>query len=159
MSKKGKRLREFENRNKDFSVRESKKKEIHLEEVRDNLEEYQRRQENSSDNKGAKKRKINISRLVASTVIIIFIVSVGVSTIKLLQLKGERDKLAEKNAELEKTKEDLTAELEHIDSAEYIEQQARKTLRLIKENEILFILPSELDKETVKDGQAEKVKD
>ena len=85
--------------------------------------------------------------------------SVGVSTIKLLQLKGERDKLAEKNAELEKTKEDLTAELEHIDSAEYIEQQARKTLRLIKENEILFILPSELDKETVKDGQAEKVKD
>ena len=159
MSKKGKRLREFEKRNKEFSVRESKKKEIHLEEVRDNLEEYQRRQENSSDNKGAKKRKINIRRLVASTVIIIFIVSVGVSTIKLLQLKGERDKLAEKNAELEKTKEDLTAELEHIDSAEYIEQQARKTLRLIKENEILFILPSELDKETVKDGQAEKVKD
>ena len=70
----------------------------------------------------------------------------------------------QKQAELNLIKEELTAELEHIDSAEYIEQQARKNLRLIKKNEILFVLPeddsentkdSDSGEEQTKDGQAE----
>ena len=56
----------------------------------------------------------------------------------------------ERQAELSQLKEELTAELEHVDSAEYIEQQARKTLRLIKKNEILFVLPD--SKNDIKDS-------
>lgn len=94
-------------------------------------------------------------RLVASTVILIFVVSIGVSAVKLIQLKNEKDKLLDRQAELMLLKEDLTAELDHVDSPEYIEQQARKNLRLIKENEILFILPEKPNKDDSKDGQAQ----
>ena len=46
-----------------------------------------------------------------------------------------------------KLKEDLSAEMEFINSADYIEQQARKDLKMIKENELLFIISDEDDKE------------
>ena len=151
MSKKGKRLREFEKNNRQFSIRQTKKKET-FEEVK-------------TDERKKKKKKIviNIRRLAGSMIICIFIMSVGVSAIKLIQLDRERDELLEKQANLKELKEELTAELEHIDSAQYIEQQARKNLRLIKENEILFILPDEEygeikdenpEENSEKDGQA-----
>ena len=36
--------------------------------------------------------------------------------------------------------------MDFINSAEYIEQQARKELRMIKENELLFIVEDKEDK-------------
>lgn len=168
MSKKGKRLREFEKKNRAFNVRESKPKErtdIRREEEMGEVLDINRRIKNSSETKDNKKKKktvINTRKLVASIVIVVFIFSIGMSAIKLIKLKNEKDELAERQAELKELKEELTTELEHIDSAEYIEQQARKTLRLVKKNEILFIL-SEGDKykaentqeEDTDDGQAE----
>ena len=59
----------------------------------------------------------------------------------------QKKELQAKNAELIKLKEDLSAEMEFINSADYIEQQARKDLKMIKENELLFIISDEDDKE------------
>ena len=150
MSKKGKRLREFEKKNRAFSVRETKQKEYAPQENTGEVFDIERRSRSSSEKKEIKKKKktvINIRRLAVSAVAFIFVVSVGFSAFKLLSLKSERDRLMERQAELNQLKEELTAELEHVDSAEYIEQQARKNLRLIKKNEILFILSdSEKDK-------------
>lgn len=151
MGKKGKRLREFEKKNKEFSVRESKQKDIPSEVNEGEIFELDLKGRTSSGakkNKNNKKTVINTKRLVASAVILIFIVSIGVSAIKLINLKSERDGLLQRQAELTQLKEELTTELEHIDSAEYIEQQARKNLRLIKKNELLFILS---DDETQQD--------
>lgn len=141
MSKKGKRLREFEKKNKTFNIREAKPKESVPAQT--------------EPKKTKKKTVLHMRRLVASTVILIFVVSIGVSAVKLIQLKNEKDKLLDRQAELMLLKEDLTAELDHVDSPEYIEQQARKNLRLIKENEILFILPEKPNKDDSKDGQAQ----
>ena len=59
----------------------------------------------------------------------------------LLQVpKDQRDELKAYNKKLLNLKEDLVAELDHINSAEYIEQQARKDLKMIKENELLFVV-------------------
>ena len=150
MSKKGKRLREFEKKNRAFSVRKTKQKEYAPQENTGEVFDIERRSRSSSEKKEIKKKKktvINIRRLAVSAVAFIFVVSVGFSAFKLLSLKSERDRLMERQAELNQLKEELTAELEHVDSAEYIEQQARKNLRLIKKNEILFILSdSEKDK-------------
>lgn len=158
MGKKGKRLREFEKKNKEFSVRESKQKDISSRVNEGEIFELDLKGRTSSGakkNKNNKKTVINTKRLVASAVILIFIVSIGVSAIKLINLKSERDGLLQRQAELTQLKEELTTELEHIDSAEYIEQQARKNLRLIKKNELLFVLS---DDETEQDEieQAEK---
>lgn len=75
-------------------------------------------------------------------IILIFITSIVVSAVKILKLKSERDKLLETNNRLTELKEDLTAEMDQIDSAEYIEQQARKE-RSVKSGEILFLVSDE----------------
>ena len=131
MSKKGKRLREFEKNNKTFSVRESRKKAAapgsDSEPARENI----------------KKRKrivINARSLAATVVVLLFVVLVGASAFKLIKLTIEKNDLEQRQEELNLEKEELSAELEHVDSAEYIEQQVRESLRLIKKNEILFIL-------------------
>lgn len=161
MSKKGKRLREFEKKNRTFSVRETKPKDSVSQSNADEVFDIRRGDGDSSGkNENSKKKKtvINVRRLALSSLVLVFVVSVSISAFKLLNLKSERDRLTERQTELEEIKEELNAELEHIDSAEYIEQQARKNLRLIKKNEILFIL-SDSDKnksDGEKDGMAEK---
>lgn len=148
MSKKGKRLREFEKNNRVFNIsdaqreREERHKDRRHSRSRDMMTEAEAL--DSSKRRGKKKNKItNVRRFVLSVITVIFIASVSVSAFKIIQLKQERDLLLEKNAELIKLKEDMTEEMEHINSAEYMEQQARKELKLIKENEILFIVSDE----------------
>ena len=80
-------------------------------------------------------------------IIVIFIAFIGVSAINIMKLTIQKNELQAKNAELLKLKEDLTSEMDFINSTEYIEQQARKELRMIKENELLFIVSDEEDKE------------
>lgn len=134
MSKKGKRLREFEKNNKTFRVRESRKKDA----ASGSDPELKR------ENTRKKKRTvINTRRLATTAVALLFVVLVGASAFKLISLTIEKNNLQQRQEELNLEKEELSAELEHVDSAEYIEQQARESLRLIKKNEILFILSEE----------------
>ena len=65
-------------------------------------------------------------------VIVLFVVSIGFSAVRLIQLKSEKDKLEKLNEELTQMKEDLSVEAQLVNSAEYMEQQARETLRMIK---------------------------
>ena len=44
---------------------------------------------------------------------------------------------------LTQMKEDLSVEAQLVNSAEYMEQQARETLRMIKDGELLFIISDE----------------
>lgn len=140
MNKKGKRLREFEKKNREFSVRDisSKKPRKHIEEVTEV-------KENSAKEQRKKKKIVvlNVKRLAISTIVLVFIVAIGVSGLKILSLRNEYDNLLERKMELEKLKAQLSNELEYVDSKEYIEQQARKSLKLVMDNEILFLLPEE----------------
>ena len=88
-----------------------------------------------------------MKRFIASVIVMILIASVGMSAINIIKLTIQKNELQAKNAELIKLKEDLSAEMEFINSADYIEQQARKDLKMIKENELLFIISDENDKE------------
>ena len=150
MSKKGKRLREFEKNNREFNISEAQRQrqESHratrerkkLKGVSGGKPDVQ----GKTDKRGKKKNKIaNAKRLIAGVIILIFITSIVVSAVKILKLKSERDKLLETNNRLTELKEDLTAEMDQIDSAEYIEQQARKELKMIKSGEILFLVSDE----------------
>ena len=151
MSKKGKRLREFEKNNRTYNFAESserrKKKYASISQKRDKtVSEKEELDQNKAEKRKKKLKIVNMKRFVASVIILIFIASVGMSAINIVKLTIQRNELQAKNAELIKIKEDLTSEMEFINSAEYIEQQARKELRMIKENELLFVV-SEEDKE------------
>ena len=150
MSKRGKRLREFEKNNRTFNITEARQKRAekysHFESKnsgRDVLKE-----ESQTPEKRKKRTKIvNTKRFIASVIIVMIIASVGMSAINIIKLTVQRNELQAQNADLIKFKEDLTSELEYINSAEYIEQQARKELKMIKENELLFIVDDQEDKE------------
>lgn len=47
----------------------------------------------------------------------------------------------EKQSQLKSEKERLQKELGRVNSPEYIEQIARNTLRMIKQGEILYVIP------------------
>ena len=140
MSKKGKRLREFEKNNRTYTFAERSKvtyKEKAKEEIIQNRPEKKKK----------KLKIVNMKRFIASVIVMILIASVGMSAINIIKLTIQKNELQAKNAELIKLKEDLCAEMEFINSADYIEQQARKDLKMIKENELLFIISDEDDKE------------
>ena len=64
-----------------------------------------------------------------------------VSAVKIFNLNQEKAKIEAENQELKETVEDLKLQQETIHSDQYMEGLARRQLRLVKENEILFVLP------------------
>lgn len=76
------------------------------------------------------------------------------SEVQIHKLQTEKRAEENRNAVLTRTKEDLQAELDSINTSEYIERLARRDLQLIKPNELLFILP-EIHKYTSQDVTAE----
>ncbi len=149
MSKKGKRLREFEKNNRTFNVSEAserranKRAEGRIQRRRSSLREVTDDNQLPQQRKKKRTKVTNIRRFLASVIILALITFVVVSGIRIIKLTYQRNELQATNTELLKLKEDLAAEFDHINSAEYIEQQARKELKMIKENEILFIVDEE----------------
>jgi cell division protein FtsB len=64
-----------------------------------------------------------------------------------ISLKMEERELLQQQRELEARKAELEEELTQVDETDYIEQQAREQLHMIKPGEILYLLPDHDDKE------------
>ena len=160
MSKKGKRLREFEKNNRVFNIEEARRQR------EENHRDYRTKKAAAAaqpgDGRGQmepasearkkkhkKKRVANAGRLAAAVVIAAFVLFTAFSAVRLIRLEAERQRLLEVQAQLLQMKEDLAEEAKLLDSPEYIERQARKDLRMIKDGELLFILSGE-------DGGAEE---
>lgn len=104
----------------------------------------------SKEKQSASKRltaKRNRRRLIYTAIFIIIIAVIGLSIFNIISLKLEQDRVNEENEALRLKKERLTEELANVDNPEYIEQQARRQLRLLMPGEILYILP-ETEKST-----------
>lgn len=150
MSKRGQRLREFEKNNRIFNIEEARKKR------EENHRDYRERKAAEESKTGdcsrkkrpkKKKRIADMRRFIMATVLLICVFSAVLSLIKIVNLRSELNHLQEINGQLLEMKEDLLDETQMIDSKEYIEQQARKELKMIKDNELLFIISDEEDRE------------
>lgn len=146
MRKKKSNLREYEKNNRVINIPQAQT------ERRQRLQKQRNRRgnvepfdpENATREYGrstAKKTKINHTKLIVCAVIILLIVYFAISAIKIVKLGKEKDAAAAYNAELMKDKESLELQLENINSPDYIESQARRDLKLIKPNELLFVFP------------------
>lgn len=89
-------------------------------------------------------------RLIYLAVAAVALVAVFFTARNVITLKLEERELLQEQRELEARKEELQEELTRVDEQDYIEQQAREQLHMIKPGEILYLLP-EHDKE--KDGK------
>jgi cell division protein FtsB len=108
----------------------------------------------------ARKRKLNIWKLLMLLALIIVVAYFVLSAVKILDLNKQKAELEAENKKLKETVEDLKLQQETIDSDQYMEGLARRQLRLIKGNEILFILPeiraASEGEETIFKGSTEK---
>ncbi len=99
-------------------------------------------------------KKVNYTRIALCAVVMILIAYFGISAIKIVNLNKEKAEVEAYNQELLQNKENLQLKLDNINSAEYIESQARRDLKLVKPNELLFIF-SEKDSEDAEENSAE----
>ena len=110
------------------------------------LEEYRRERHQSAQESAAKaapkkkKVRINRGRIALTVIVLVLIAVVGVSVKNIFDLRAEQKELTETKKELASEKAALEEELKNINDLDYIEEQARIQLRLIKPGEILYIL-------------------
>ena len=103
-----------------------------------------------------KKRITGQAGLIAAALIILVIAYFVMSGIKIIKLNQEKEEAEARKQELINRKEELMAEYENINSAQCIERLARRDLKLVKSDELLFILPDDTLKEKDNDqGEAE----
>lgn len=98
---------------------------------------------------GARKRKkrvkINKLRLLLIAVVVVLIVAIGFSVKNVMDLRAEQTRLKATNASLKDKKAALETELKNVNDTNYIEEQARIQLKLIKPGEVLYVLDDDED--------------
>ena len=107
-----------------------------------------------SDAARKRRNRRRLVTLVLFAVLCAVIGLVGKSVVNLVQLESEK---RERERELEALKQEIEkneATLKQVNSDEYIEQQARSELRMIKEGEVLYIINDDGSR-TVVDSDAE----
>lgn len=87
--------------------------------------------------------KRNRKRLVYIGVLLGIIAVIGVSAFHVISLQNEYRDIAAQNKALKEKRVELKEELGKVNDIEYIEQQAREQLKMVKPGEILYILPDE----------------
>jgi len=97
--------------------------------------------------KKRKKKRLWRRILIYMGIICIIVLFAGLSVYKIIDLKLEENRLEGQKQELIKEQKKLKEELKNVNDPEYIEQQARKQLKLIMPGETLYVLPDEKDPE------------
>lgn len=85
--------------------------------------------------------------MILTCFIVVSMVMVGLSVNNIVKLRAEQKELIELNEKLAAEKAALKEELKNVNDYEYIEEQARIQLRLVKPGEILYILEEDESKE------------
>lgn len=94
--------------------------------------------------KTKKRRRTGVYVLVIVLVLAVF----GFLLHSVIGLKMQQHELEAKKIELEKKKKELKEEKKAVSDNDYIEEQARKQLKMIKPGEILYVLPDDEDTES-----------
>ena len=173
MAKKGSRLREFEKNHRVLDIstaHESRKLKKNEKKTRlaaaeaVTADSTEGNRSGSGDGTGIgqdSSKRINWVRLVGTVVLVAFLVMGGLSVKNILDLKEEAAALKERNLQLLQIKEELLMTMENVNSEEIIEEQARRELKLVKGNELVFYFPEdwELEKKHSDSGEGSDSKD
>ena len=153
MAKKGSRLREFEKNHRVLDISGAQRERREKKSGRRQQEEAEASAENAENKK--KRRKISWVRITGLAVCTVFLLVVGISVKNIYDLKGREADLQKENQKLEQIKDELTVELENVNTDEYIEEKARRELKLIRPNELVFYFPDDfhLQKENKKESE------
>lgn len=113
---------------------------------------------NPQERKKASKRKKSISqrqRLTIAVVCLVVVLLFFNYVRNVISLKIENNRLRKQQIELTEERDRLRAKLKNVDDADYIEEYARKHLKLMNPDEILFIFEEEKNDKDNKEDSAE----
>lgn len=88
-----------------------------------------------------RKRKKNNKATVIIVLIVVLVFFSRVST--LVKVKAEHQRLVKQQEELIKQRDLLKAKLKYIDSKDYIQEEARKQLKMMDPDEIMYVFEEE----------------
>jgi len=132
---------------------------IDIEEARE-IRKKKREEAAEKKNKGRKTKTVMTERraskkarrrIVYTIILLVIIGVISASVFNIVSLKLNEVKLEKEQEALLQQKARLENELSQMDSLEYIEQQARQQLKMIKPGEILYVLP-DMNKKTTNSG-------
>lgn len=138
--RKPRRSREFRKNNQVVNIEEARRERREKRQKLIEAEAKKRIAEKTPDSSRKKARK-NRRRLIYFAIFLVFLAVIGVLAYRIFALTQEKARLETEQERLLMTKDRLEKELESVNSPEYIEQQARSHLRLIRPGETLYILP------------------
>ena len=100
----------------------------------------------------AGRRKKNI---IYAVIILCIIAAIGVSVLNLMTLKADYKEAEKQNQQLTEQKKELEKQLEDSSKDEYIEDEAREQLRMVKPGETVYMVPytGEAEKTTESDKE------
>lgn len=128
-----------------------------FEEKMQNQEEYKNNDVPMQERRKTRKKvRINHGRMAMTVIVILLIAVLGMSVKNIFVLQAEKKALTAEKEALLLEKESLQDELKNVSDAEYVEEQARIQLKLIKPGEILYILENDKDKEDDKKKDEKK---
>lgn len=155
MAKKGSRLREFEMNHRVLDISTSqearrRKKENRKQKMTEADETASEVKSAAASGERTAWKRGSWMKLIGIAIILVFIMIAAMSVKNIYDLKAEEASLMQRNEELLRLKEELLMELDNVNSREYIEEQARKELKLVKGNELIFYFPEDWD-ETIRE--------
>jgi cell division protein DivIC len=92
-----------------------------------------------------KLKKVSRNIFIALMMVLVVLSIAGISIFRIIDLKIEEHQLLAQQEALISEKEKLTEQLANVNNPEFIEQEARKQLKLIMPGETLYILKDEID--------------
>lgn len=96
-------------------------------------------------------------RTVFIAILVILLVTIVIIVKNIVSLSVEKGNLTEQEQSLQNKKEELTAELQGVNDTDYIEEQARKLLKMIKPGEVLYILNGEDPRPETEEGEGDEL--
>ena len=115
------------------------KRETELNKRKKGIQRPKRIKEKRSKREIVKSNRIRYTILVASFLLLIFL---GFSMFSIVNLKMQENQAIALAQKLQNDKANLQNELKLINTPEYLEQQARLQLKMIKPGELLYVFPT-----------------
>ena len=137
----------------DFNKALEEKQRKRIEEEKQGKEEHVEISEVSDAAVRRRKKKRHRRVGIYVLIMVVFIAIFGYLAHNIITLKMEQHDLQAKKEKLEEKKKELREEKKAVSDKDYIEQQARQQLKMIKPGEILYILPKDSDSKDKKDNK------
>ena len=84
-----------------------------------------------------------VTKILIFFVLIWAIVFAGLQAYNMYKINKDFKGVIAENKRLKEEKSSLEEELKHVNEPEYVEQQAREQLKMVKPGEVMYILPQD----------------